>query len=197
MISKETMAHPPELRLINQPRLIKINNTHYVLLENYTYTWGIDAKDIDDNDSAFSLETSITVKKGFRYDGASIPEFFWKFGLKPDGKHRAAALIHDFIYVHKGVLPLGSMTAKYLSTENQVQTGTFSRSDADRLFGKMMKESEVEPSKYRIMKFGVTYFGWIYWVDGRDLFKGALIKTISFLMLVTLLILLILFIFQN
>jgi hypothetical protein len=42
------------------------------------------------------------IPSGFRYDGASVPRFLWSVtGITPDGLHRAATLIHDYLYVNR------------------------------------------------------------------------------------------------
>lgn len=184
------MTCPLQTNLDAQPQILKIDDKHYLLMENYTYTWKKSATNLDNKDSDVCISTSITIKKGFRYDGASVPKFLWKFGLEPDGKHRAAALVHDFIYIHKGKLPLGSIKASYESSKNHAQTGTFSRKDADRLFGKIMKEAGVKPSQKKIMKLGVTFFGWIYWPNGRDLIFAAIVKITLIITYTTILFLL-------
>lgn len=69
----------------------------YILDTDYTYHWKIGGKHF-----------RITIPAGFKYDGASVPRVFWSVtGFLPDGLGRAAALVHDFIYVHKGKMPTG------------------------------------------------------------------------------------------
>lgn len=162
---------------LTQPKAILIDSTHYILFEDYGYTWELDAFDADDNMKKCTVKTELTVRSGFRWDGASVPKFLWRLGFHPDGPHRAAALIHDFIYVHKGKLPAGSMVSNYPGATDQIQHGSFSRTDADRLFGRMMKEAGVSRTKRKLMQWGVTWFGWIYWEDGSDLIRWTLIKT--------------------
>ena len=42
---------------------------------------------------------SITIPKGFKTDGASIPRLFWWLGWKPfDNDTLYPAIIHDFLY---------------------------------------------------------------------------------------------------
>ena len=175
-----------------QPKVIKIDERskrpHFVLLEDYSYSWNIDARHPETGDK-FELNTTIHVKKGFRWDGASVPKILWPFGLLPDGKHRAAALIHDFIYIHKGKLPSGSFTSTYPNKEIHDQHGSFSRKDSDRLFGRMMKEAGVKGWKKTFMKWGVKTLGWIYWKDGGDKIISALMRFVVFGILITLLIL--------
>ena len=45
----------------------------------------------------------VIIKKGFKYDGASVPPVLGGLvGFMPDGIHRPAALIHDYLYSKKG-----------------------------------------------------------------------------------------------
>lgn len=165
-----------------QPKAIRIDETHYILTEDYHYSWRMDGEDADNPAIKTTVETTITVTTGFRWDGASVPRLLWWLGFKPDGAHRAAALIHDFVYIHKGKLPSGSITANYSSVTKQNQHGSFSRTDADRLFGRMMKQAGVPATKRKLMKWGVTWFGWIYWEDGGDLLRWTALKTILVLL---------------
>lgn len=45
-------------------------------------------------------KTLVMVPKGFLTDGASIPRIFWPF-LSPWGSYSRAAIIHDFLCVHR------------------------------------------------------------------------------------------------
>ncbi len=57
------------------------------VIEDYTYERGL---------------LRITVRKGFVYDGASIPRVFWRFiGPPAAGKYAHAALLHDWLYFHQ------------------------------------------------------------------------------------------------
>lgn len=177
-------------RNLEQPKAVKIDETHFILEEAYSYYWSMKGENADDLNEDFSVENWIIVKDGFRWDGASVPKIFWNWGFKTDGKHRAAALIHDFIYVNKGKLPQGSMISKYKNQTAQNQYGSFSRVDADRLFGRMMKEAGVSKLRRNLMWFAVSSFGWIYWPDGPDLMRGFILRASIFLMtLVSLVIL--------
>ena len=52
-----------------------------------------------------ALGYKITVKKGFDFDGASIPQALWSvYGNPLSGKFRIAALVHDALYVVKKCL---------------------------------------------------------------------------------------------
>lgn len=173
-----------------QPQATKIDDTHFILAEDYIYYWAIPGENSDNAQETYEVENWIKVSAGFRWDGASVPKLFWNLGFKTDGRHRAAALIHDFVYINKGKLPVGTMISKYKDKVDQIQYGSFSRKDADRLFGKMMKQAEVHWFRRFLMKFAVSKFGWIYWQDGPDLMKGFIIKLISFAVLVSMLIIL-------
>jgi len=46
-----------------------------------------------------SLDAKITILPGFRWDGASVPRFFWRVvGAPFNGKYLPAALLHDALY---------------------------------------------------------------------------------------------------
>lgn len=157
------------------PNAIIINDTLYSLLSDYHYDWDLKIKDPNHGPL---LTNRITIPSGFRWDGASIPRIFWSIGFKPDGPHRAAALIHNFIYIYKGKLPKNSFHSKSPSGNWTEQSGSFSRKDGDRLFGKMIRDSGVHPLRRLIMKIVVILLGWIYWQDGPDLMRGIVIRTI-------------------
>jgi len=177
---------------IHQPVAIRINETHFLLKEDYVYYWTVDGKDAGPVESMgrhvapkIIVHNWIVVKAGFRWDGASVPGFLRKFGFATDGSHRAAALIHDFVYVHEGELPVGSMISEIGDSGiYQSQSGSFSREDADRLFGKMMKQGGVNKRKRLFMKWGVSSFGWIFWQDGPDLKRKLFWNCVSYLLLV-------------
>jgi len=177
---------------IVHPIATEIDKTHFVLNTHYVYYWQMEAGNADNEEETFPIDTWIVVQSGFRWDGASVPKFFWGLGFETDGKHRAAALIHDFIYVNKGKMPSGSMFSTYSGLTEQMQHGSFSRYDADRLFLKMMAQAGVGPIRRKLMWFAVSKFGWIFWQDGPDLFRALLFKTVSFLMIIAILVLLIL-----
>lgn len=80
----------------------------------------------------------IVVPKGFRHDGATMSKLLFQ----RDGIHRAAALVHDYIYEYK----IG-----------------YTRKQADRLFKKMLKEYGVK-SPHVFLAYGAVWvFGWMYW----------------------------------
>lgn len=176
------------LPIPQQPLAAKIDKTHYILQEEYSYTWRKDIASSDANQATY-IDNKIVVPKGFRWDGASVPKAFWRLGFDPDGSHRAAALIHDFVYIYKGKMPTGSFYAKYEHAQHwEVNSGSFSRKDADRLFGKIMKESKVKSFTRKVMKFAVSKFGWMYWQDGPDLMRSAIYRFIQFVMVAGILI---------
>lgn len=84
-----------------------------------------------------------TVQKGFRHDGATGAQFL--FGK--DGVHRAAALVHDYLYINRGFL-------KNLS---------YTRKDADRKFQEMLIDAGVKSWHINLAYFAVRIFGAFYW----------------------------------
>ena len=84
----------------------------------------------------------ITVKKGFDFDGASIPQALWSvYGNPLSGKFRIAALVHDALYASQK-LP---------------------REVADAIFLDLMKQHEVGYMKRQTMYYAVRSAGWYVW----------------------------------
>lgn len=91
----------------------------------------------------------ITVPKGFKYDGASTPKILWWI-LPRDGVHRAAALIHDYLYEFEGNMPDGQ---------------AFSRKQADTIFYKMLKDYGVASWRAAVAYRAVRVAGYFFWKE--------------------------------
>ena len=89
-----------------------------------------------------SLGYKITVKNGFDFNGASIPQSLWSvYGNPLSGKFRIAALVHDALYASQKV----------------------SRELADAIFLDLMKQHEVGYLKRQTMYYAVRSAGWYSW----------------------------------
>ena len=126
-----------EVARLMQPDARPIAGDKYRLQDDYTYT-------------PPSQMFSITVPRGFGWDGASVPRFLWTLsGIRPDGLVRAAALVHDYLYRHRGKVP-----GCYRH---------FSRKRADLLFHRMILDAgESKLTAYRAY-WAVRLFGWLAW----------------------------------
>ena len=94
-----------------------------------------------------SLGYKITVKKGFDFDGASIPQALWSvYGNPLSGKFRIAALVHDALYA-SAELP---------------------REVADSIFLDLMKQHEVVYLKRQTMYYAVRSAGWYAWKKHKE-----------------------------
>ena len=95
---------------------------------------------------------AFTIKRGFWWDGASIPRFFWRIAGSPmTGKYYLAALVHDMFYA----------------------THYFPRKQADTIFYDMMIHCGVGTvlawTIYRAVRTG----GWVGWnKDTNDIIKA-------------------------
>lgn len=105
-------------------------------------------------------ERALYVPKGFLNDGASVPRLAWAI-IPPDGRHRAAAIIHDFLYEHKGDLPLGS----YLRKDDGwvIIDAPWTRKHADLMFLKIMKEYGIPFIRRQMAYRAVRLGGWVAW----------------------------------
>ena len=89
-----------------------------------------------------ALGYKIIVKKGFDFNGASIPQALWSvYGNPLSGKFRIAALVHDALYASQK-LP---------------------REVADAIFLDLMKQHEVGYVKIQTMYYAVRSAGWYVW----------------------------------
>lgn len=91
-----------------------------------------------------NLDKRITVKVGFDFDGASVPQVLWGLGLSPmTGGYQRAACMHDALYA-----------SEY-----------FDRKTCDDLFLQAMKDDGVGFVKRRAMYLAVRAAGWLVWKD--------------------------------
>ena len=103
-------------------------------------------------------EHLIRVPKDYLCDGASVPRIVWTFsGLTPDGLIRAAALIHDYLYEKKGIIP----------TNSTISNTKYSKRDCDILFKEIMQESGVPWFATQKAFYAVKVFGWTYWARNK------------------------------
>lgn len=123
----------------------------YRVRVNYIYQWTApDGK-----------ERRLIVPYGFRCDGASVPKCLWHFML-PDGLHRAAALIHDFLYDYRGQIPVGSYQ-RLDAGKWVVIDAPWKRVHADKMFARILRESNVPKFQRRNAYRAVRIGGWTFW----------------------------------
>ena len=91
-----------------------------------------------------SLGYSVTVKKGFDFDGASIPKWLWSiYGSPLNGNYVVASLIHDGLYASQKL----------------------SKNLSDKVFLDVMKQSKVGYIKRTSMYLAVKLFGSKDWKE--------------------------------
>jgi len=91
-----------------------------------------------------SLGYKITVKKGFDFDGASIPKWLWSiYGSPLNGNYVVASLIHDGLYASQKV----------------------TKSVSDKIFLDIMKQSSVGYIKRTSMYLAVRVLGSKDWKE--------------------------------
>ena len=104
-----------------------------------------------------SLGYSITVKKGFDFDGASIPKWLWSiYGSPLNGNYVVASLIHDGLYASQKV----------------------SKSVSDKIFLDTMKQSNVGYIKRTSMYLAVKTFGGKDWKEASE-YKDEYVKYVD------------------
>ncbi len=106
------------------------------VIEDYTYERG---------------PIRITVRKGFVYDGASIPRVFWRFiGPPAAGKYAHASLLHDWLYVHQQLFRNGKVVK-------------ITRKEVDDIMLMVMKEDGVSWWRRNAIHRGVRLGGGRAW----------------------------------
>lgn len=94
----------------------------------------------------YSTLERIRVPAGYVTDGASVPRLAWAY-MPPDGLHRAASVIHDWLYDQRGVTWFKK----------------FTRQETDLLFHKILRLSGVGKIRAYIAFAAVRAGGWTYW----------------------------------
>lgn len=148
--------------LLREPKVKVVGNIDgkemYRTLEPYSYGWDHDG-----------VTHRIEVPAGFLFDGASIPALarpwfggVWSLGIAPP-------LIHDWLYHWKGRLPQGSHSI-WVSGEwcdalqrSDGKRNCWPRTDADRLFGRHMRQSGVTKFRRRWGYRAVRAAIWLEW----------------------------------
>lgn len=88
----------------------------------------------------------IQVNKGFDFDGASVPQMLWGFGLSPmTGGYQRAACLHDALYA-----------SEY-----------FDRKTCDCIFLEAMASDGVPYTKRMAMFYAVRMFGGQVWKEHK------------------------------
>lgn len=135
---------------LKQPEATSIDG-NLQLTKDYTYYW-----------EAAGYKQMMTVKKGFVWDGASVPKSVWWTGIRPDGLIRAASLIHDYLYRYSGKIPHTSHL--YFKDGGWYYTKhKWTRKEADKIFCRIMREAGVPKWKRRTAYYAVRLFGWTAW----------------------------------
>lgn len=150
---------------MEQPIIIPINASQYRLLADYRYEW--------DGPRGRHL---IVVPSGAVTDGASVPRILWSLtGITPDGLHRPAAIVHDWLYDHAGRIE--TLIRADGSDQWNPSSVPWSRYDADRIFARILREVGVSRIRRRLMYRGVRVGGWWpWWLASRRLQRASSIN---------------------
>jgi hypothetical protein len=127
------------------PRIEPLSGNFYRLLEDYVYHWEKEG-----------VRYRLVVPAGFTCDLASIPRLLWWY-ISPFDLG-SAAVPHDWLYAHGGRVPSGSHSVMENGVWQEVGQ-PWTRKDADRLFGRMMREAGVHPAKRKRAYRAVRLFG--------------------------------------
>jgi hypothetical protein len=141
---------------MSKPRVQVLGPSEFLLMEDYSYRWDVPS------DEPITPRTAIlTAPAGFRFDMASVPRAVHAFIGRLDLGLRAP-LFHDLLYHHGGRLP-GRLYQWHIDGEWVNADAPWSRRDADRLFGRHMREDGVARWRRRAAYRAVRLFGGGSW----------------------------------
>lgn len=129
---------PIEIVLLPQPdvRPTKESGKFYRVYTDYKFSFFYNNK----------LHT-LLIPENYRFDGASTPRFSWGLvGILPDGVHRPAALIHDWLLENKGYVSYGNKPFYY------------TKSFANRIFYEALKHVGLTSWKAKLAYWAVCLY---------------------------------------
>lgn len=106
----------------------------------------------------------VTVSAGIVTNFASIPPGF-KNTFPVNGRHRLAAVAHDFLYGCAGIIKVDQFlapTGEPVATEESFEI-YYTRAEADLVFYELMLAEAVKKTKARLMYQAVRWFGHKSW----------------------------------
>lgn len=130
----------------------------YRLLDSYRYHWEHEGE-----------KFRLTVKQSFRTDLASVPDWLHSFigqedlGLGPPIHHDALYRCGGDTWTSKWIDQMALIDEEEMTWINDMTP--WSRHNADRLFGRMMREKKIKQWRRRMAYRGVRVFGWWVWDD--------------------------------
>ena len=124
-------------KLQHHDRLVSLRpvprSKFYVVWQDYAFVWD---------------GMTTVVPERFRFDGASIPPFAWRFTTTPyDQRTIRAALVHDYLY-----------TTRRMNGDVEID-----QKKADRILLAIMEADGVGPIRRRLVYRAVRWFGGRHW----------------------------------
>lgn len=112
------------------------------------------------SDCVYTTENgwTITAKKDFAFDLASVPRFFWAI-ISSFDLSLIAPLYHDLLYRHGGLLPAGQLAPE------KNPPFRFEREEADKILYELMKKAGVSWWKRQAAYRAVRTFSGFAWKD--------------------------------
>lgn len=135
------------------PLNIPVDDDNYELVQDWCYIW---------EDDGFNM---FFIRKGFVYDGASVPAIGALVDLHPDNLFRAACIPHDALYILADKEYPEGMFKKYIDGQWFDADFRFTRKQADKMLYKILLESGMNKIKAWLSYTAVRIGGWVPWRD--------------------------------
>lgn len=113
----------------------------YILNESYDFTLKIKG-----------FDRTFRINRGFTYDGASVPRWaMFVIGFERDGVHRAASLVHDYLY-----------GCNLTIRDNTGRWHVLTRKEVDKIFLLGMEHHGIKSVHGRLGYLTVRALGWLF-----------------------------------
>ena len=115
--------------------------------------------EIEDLRNKYAGSYVFRIRKGFKFDGASVPQILHSFAAPMHGAHINASLMHDWLYKEKFLERHTDSSKKFLAPVD------CTKELADLIFLVQMEIDGVDQDKAEMMYDSVRNHGWRAWRD--------------------------------
>ena len=149
----EPLPPDQDSEVSNPRQVLHADLRYFVLADEAVYAWRLPEADGDTPPGVYRL----VVAEGFRHDFASVPRLLWTFIAPLD--LGLASIFHDWLYRAQGRVE----TLRWTEAGWNAVREPWTRREADRLFGRIMREQGVASWKRRLAFYAVRAFGGSVW----------------------------------
>lgn len=133
-----------------------------LIMALWTWIWCVRTWEVVE-DWTFAIDdVEYVIRKGFVFDGASIPKYFWAY-LSPIGVLLIPGLVHDWAYKYASLEKVTKVTKRKIHTE----TLEVDQKSADVLFHQVAVAVNGLWFANIVAYYALRLFGWFAWKKHR------------------------------